>query len=636
MKTKYFQNCLGVFQGGGCRGSAFAGAYERATECGISFSELVGTSAGSIVAVLIGAGATSEKLYEFVKELNFQDFLVPAPKLTSYKPPPYSGLIKYIPNKYAKKYHRIFTHLGLYSSEFIKNWINEKLKILLPSVRTNVKFRDLIVPTSVVASDIATKKIKVYGTNETPDEDVADAVQKSCNIPFFFQPLDMRYVDGGILSNLPSIVFENNPNKLFNQVLAFSLESDENTDNLNDLEKYSNAVLSTTLEGSLDLQLSLQTNVQIIKINTGSINATDFEKIDDSTLDFLIERGKQAVSLFIEHETSNIRTKSRQSNLSINLYSTYNLLTLTLENNNNEILIADINTKWVYEMFPTLLKWRGSKTDIYVFIQRSNIDKEHEAFRVRFLESLGITVNILDDLPFRGFVIDGISQDNCQAIIINSNSQVSHYHSKQYIGIEDYEAIYVLREKLFSSVANLKPNVRYDLVIERGKPSDYGPLLKTIKEYNNSTIDIDIKNIPIENITFLTKYVLGFKYRQIHSLFDLFSRFGFEPFEATRLMLNNDKYTLVTPPVLEHVDGKYYLIEGNTRLAYAHRNNLKSFKCIVVEGVKALRVTTAEYQVNDIILSDKVLTPQERYPGFNHDYFRDIERAIRDPKTCLV
>ena len=27
-KTKFFQNCLGVFQGGGCKGAAYVGAYK--------------------------------------------------------------------------------------------------------------------------------------------------------------------------------------------------------------------------------------------------------------------------------------------------------------------------------------------------------------------------------------------------------------------------------------------------------------------------------------------------------------------------------------------------------------------------------------------------------------------------------
>jgi predicted acylesterase/phospholipase RssA len=56
-QTRFFRTCVGVFQGGGCRGAALAGAYQEAVARGVTFAEVAGTSAGSIVAALIGAGA---------------------------------------------------------------------------------------------------------------------------------------------------------------------------------------------------------------------------------------------------------------------------------------------------------------------------------------------------------------------------------------------------------------------------------------------------------------------------------------------------------------------------------------------------------------------------------------------------
>src|SRR5882672_5351355 len=74
-KTIFFKSCLGVFQGGGCRAAAFAGAYEEAARRGVSFSEVAGTSAGSIVAALIGAGATPPFVREKLSKLDFKSFL---------------------------------------------------------------------------------------------------------------------------------------------------------------------------------------------------------------------------------------------------------------------------------------------------------------------------------------------------------------------------------------------------------------------------------------------------------------------------------------------------------------------------------------------------------------------------------
>jgi predicted acylesterase/phospholipase RssA len=86
-KTKHFQNCLGVFQGGGCRGAAFVGAYQEAIRRGVSFSEVVGTSAGSIVAALIGAGANAAQLEQLIKTLDFKQFQQEPTKTKDYKAP---------------------------------------------------------------------------------------------------------------------------------------------------------------------------------------------------------------------------------------------------------------------------------------------------------------------------------------------------------------------------------------------------------------------------------------------------------------------------------------------------------------------------------------------------------------------
>src|SRR5580700_4694176 len=70
-KTTFFNSCLGVFQGGGCRAAAFVGAYEEAVRSGVSFTEVAGTSAGAIVASLIGAGAAPKDLREAIETLDF-------------------------------------------------------------------------------------------------------------------------------------------------------------------------------------------------------------------------------------------------------------------------------------------------------------------------------------------------------------------------------------------------------------------------------------------------------------------------------------------------------------------------------------------------------------------------------------
>src|SRR4051794_20896381 len=77
-KTNFFKTCRGVFQGGGCCAIALAGAYRSAVAHGVQFIEVAGTSAGSILAALIGAGATPDQVIEYISEIeDFGKFLAP-------------------------------------------------------------------------------------------------------------------------------------------------------------------------------------------------------------------------------------------------------------------------------------------------------------------------------------------------------------------------------------------------------------------------------------------------------------------------------------------------------------------------------------------------------------------------------
>jgi len=76
-RTSFYSDCLGVFQGGGCRAAAFAGAFAEGYKIGVRFSEVAGTSAGSIIAALIAAGVDADALVERVRKLDFRSMLVP-------------------------------------------------------------------------------------------------------------------------------------------------------------------------------------------------------------------------------------------------------------------------------------------------------------------------------------------------------------------------------------------------------------------------------------------------------------------------------------------------------------------------------------------------------------------------------
>ena len=75
LPTRFFKTCRGVFQGGGCRAAALVGAYAMAHQVGVRFAEVAGTSAGSILAALIAAGADPKYIEVAVRDLDSEAFL---------------------------------------------------------------------------------------------------------------------------------------------------------------------------------------------------------------------------------------------------------------------------------------------------------------------------------------------------------------------------------------------------------------------------------------------------------------------------------------------------------------------------------------------------------------------------------
>ena len=193
----------GVFSGGGIKGFALIGAYEALEKKGLQFKRLAGTSAGSIIAALILVGYSSAEIKKMMDEINLSELLDSRKTI--------------IPFPFAK-WLFIYRHLGLYKGDAIEAWLALKL-----AEKGVVTFGDLPPGAlRVVASDLTTSQILVlpddlknYGI--IPEKfPVAKAIRMSCSIPYFFEPVKLRpptgksiIVDGGVLSNFPIWLFDN-------------------------------------------------------------------------------------------------------------------------------------------------------------------------------------------------------------------------------------------------------------------------------------------------------------------------------------------------------------------------------------------------------------------------------------------
>ncbi|NGX49068.1 MAG: hypothetical protein K940chlam5_00664 [Candidatus Anoxychlamydiales bacterium] len=249
-----------VFKGGGTKGILYVGVL-KALESRLiprDVKRVAGTSAGAITATLIALGLNSEKIEAKLKEKKFEDFLDFDPAFKNIK----NKLEQFFSNsqesftreieakkniKTKKQYAGLFFNvvwdflkssndqieafseilkkdgfcLGDNFNKWIKTIIKEqtgdenctfgKLKKLVKEKPE--KFKHL----SVCAYNMTSEKIEIFSSENKDQENIriADAVRASMSIPGVFQPCEIeikgkecRFVDGGVLNNLPTKTFD--------------------------------------------------------------------------------------------------------------------------------------------------------------------------------------------------------------------------------------------------------------------------------------------------------------------------------------------------------------------------------------------------------------------------------------------
>lgn len=154
-----------ALSGGGARGFAHAGAIQAMLEVGLKPDIVCGVSAGSVVAVMYAAGIEPREMLNLFASLKFSD-------LASWTVP--TG--------------------GLFRMDKFKDFIDKAIPYK--------RIEQLPLPTVVCATDFdAGRKVAFR------EGDIVDCVAASCCIPVAFKPVEIdgvRYVDGGVLANLPA------------------------------------------------------------------------------------------------------------------------------------------------------------------------------------------------------------------------------------------------------------------------------------------------------------------------------------------------------------------------------------------------------------------------------------------------
>jgi NTE family protein len=239
-----------VFEGGGVKGSCYAGSIKALTELNLlkDVQRCAGTSAGSIMATLISIGCDTQEIDYIISNLNF----------------------KSLKDKFNP--FRILTKYGLYSGDAFIKWlqtcINRKglniditFKELHELKLKDSKYKDLYV----FATSLNTESIQGFSVDKTPDVKIVDAVRASMSIPLFFKSWKIKqfpndvFVDGGLAYNYPISVFDNKQflenveDEVNDKTIGFFLGSLDTSNskiknlNYNELNIYINSLFSSIL-----------------------------------------------------------------------------------------------------------------------------------------------------------------------------------------------------------------------------------------------------------------------------------------------------------------------------------------------------------------------------------------------------
>lgn len=621
-RTKYFQSTLGVFQGGGCRAAAFAGAYEIAQQSGVSFVEVAGTSAGSIAAALVAAGASPSQLQEMLMQLDFTKF--EAPK-TRRKMKGRHRIIEWVLSRRrwaGLDIGGVVFHEGMYSSQYIEDWMEDRLRSVLgKDPGRPVRFKDLPIPLSVIATDISSRTVKIWNSKNTAEESVAMAVRASCSIPIYFQPVAEKYVDGGVLSNLPSFVYKNSEPSdvpLASRVLAFALQADPTQESGHMLSR----LADTVVDGNQEIQGTLLGDIPTIRIPARGVKATDFSKMTKEKVEQLIFSGRKAAKEFFEEEGLHVRNSGSNRRI-IQGSDELNATLIERASSANELVISDLDSGFVFPLFPMLLHLRLRKVPIIVFLQRGREARGNEAYRQRLLSALGCKLEYTE-IRYRAFVFDGKAAHASAFVKPPTVDDDQKAGITQYHAPHDAVVIATLSEALYRGVS--ENSINFIPRLEQITEKEVISRLRKVSQYSANGTRFSLKTVSTRDLYSLARYGREFKVKQIDFLYQIFRDAGITPFTPATIHLTQGK-SIITPPVVELYGDKLLLVEGTSRAIYSRDRGIETFPCIVVENPSG-SLPSSHVPLSQVRVIGRTLGPEYRYDGWKYENFRHIESMM--------
>jgi len=203
-----------VFEGGGIRGLAYPGALQVLEEKGVlkNIERVAGTSAGAIVAVMVGMGYNSHEIDSVFRSLKIQQFN--------------DGKNIFV------KIRRLKNEYGIFKGDKFEKWVGKLIqnKTGDPNTTffqlhqlhlTNNSFKDVYC----TGTNLSKQKLQIFSWQHSPLMQLKTAIHISGSIPIYYKPVAIDsawnkvtiknnksnfdlYVDGGMINNYPINIFD--------------------------------------------------------------------------------------------------------------------------------------------------------------------------------------------------------------------------------------------------------------------------------------------------------------------------------------------------------------------------------------------------------------------------------------------
>ncbi|MBI5381894.1 MAG: patatin-like phospholipase family protein [Opitutae bacterium] len=307
-----------VFEGGGVKGIAYAGALEILEQQNVmpDIRRVAGTSAGAITAVLVALGARSQDVAAIVGSTHFRAFMDDSFTIVG-------------------DIDRLIHEYGWYKGDAFADWMRKQIHVLCGN--SELTFAQLAAKAQtagsacrdlyIIGTNLSLQMPTVYSADTTPDTPIWQAARISMSIPLFFASVMQAkqvLVDGGVTWNYPLDLFDDrkyvapgspwepplvdyptayDANHIFNkQTLGFRVDTQDEIkaekeswglppQKIDNFVDYLRALVGFMNDMANKMHLHTNDWHRTVAIDAGGVSATDFD-LSDAQVQLLIGNGR--------------------------------------------------------------------------------------------------------------------------------------------------------------------------------------------------------------------------------------------------------------------------------------------------------------------------------------------------------